>query len=406
MSPAPVTPEEATAHVRRKYDRLAGSWAALAVLTSKNHPPANAPAAVDGNGAKAPLTSEFAPVVVPLHPPTERGALADQAAAITWTRSWTEFSQAPGAVSWGARRWSNIGAQSVPERLVLTDPADVARVAGRTVHWRALTTRFARLLASVPGDKEGLSAALPGAARAVAALTPTDFDRLLGVLNWLARNPESKLYIRQLPIHGVDTKWVGDHRGVVQRLHYAASGRSDLGLAAKPDLVRVRFLDPALTPGGLTDISAPLEQLAALRIVPRTVFILENLETVLALPTISDAVAVHGAGYAVDRVERLPWVRDAEVIYWGDLDSHGFAILNRLRSSGISAQSVLMDTATLDAHADLCVVEPTPNAGILNYLTAAELKTAGLLAERGNIRLEQERIDWRYALAALERARR
>lgn len=404
MSLPPVTPEEAASQVRRKYDRSAGNWAALMAL-SESRSPVKLAASVDSNVAEMPFPPEFAPVVVSLHPPTERRALADQAAAIAWTRSWKEFAQAPGAVSWGVRRWSNIGAQSVPERLVLTDPADIARVAGRTMHWRALTTRFALLLASVPGETERLSAALPGAARAVAALTPTDFDRLLGVLNWLAHNPESNLYIRQLPIHGVDTKWVGDHRGVVQRLHYAASGRSDLGLAAKPDLVRVRFLDPALAPGGLMDTSAPLEQLAALRIVPRTVFIMENLETVLALPLISDAVAVHGSGYAVDRMERLPWVRDTEVIYWGDLDSHGFAILNRLRSRGISAQSVLMDTATLDAHADLCVVEPTPRAGGLNYLTANELKTAGLLAERGNVRLEQERVDWSYALAALERAR-
>ncbi|WP_372698788.1 Wadjet anti-phage system protein JetD domain-containing protein [Arthrobacter sp. JSM 101049] len=94
-------------------------------------------------------------------------------------------------------------------------------------------------------------------------------------------------------------------------------------------------------------------------------------------------------------------MRGADVVYWGDLDSHGFAILNRLRAHGVTARSVLMDTATLDAYADLCVPEPAPSTATLEYLTTAERDTLGLLAERGNVRLEQERIDWDHAVAVL-----
>lgn len=86
------------------------------------------------------------------------------------------------------------------------------------------------------------------------------------------------------------------------------------------------------------------------------------------------------------------------------MDSHGFAILNRLRSHGVAARSVLMDTATLDAYADLCVGEPVPSPARPGFLTAAGLETVRVRADRGNTRLEQERIPWEHSLATLSRA--
>jgi len=374
--------------VRKRYDRHAGTWAA----------------ATTGASFAAAATPGVPTAVVALHPPTERAALADQAAAIAWARSWQGFDDVTGAVSWGERRWANLGTQRVPERLVLATPADTARVAGRTAHWSRLSTRFARLATEVPGNRAALTAALPGTASEVAAWDDGDFERLVLVLAWLAEHPDSGLYIRQLPIRGVDSKWVGTHRRLVQRLHLAASGRADLGLAIRPDLVRVRFLDPDLAPGGLGDVSAPVADLAGLDITPRTVLVVENLETILAVPALEGTVVVHGSGYAVERLDRIPWVRGAGVVYWGDLDSHGFAILNRLRAHGIAARSVLMDTATLEAYADLCVPEPKPSTATLEYLTTGEHDALRLLAERGNMRLEQERIDWAHAVDVLTRA--
>jgi len=37
-------------------------------------------------------------------------------------------------------------------------------------------------------------------------------------------------------------------------------------------------------------------------------------------------------GYAVDVLGQLPWLQEAQCIYWGDIDTHGFAILNRART--------------------------------------------------------------------------
>lgn len=115
-------------------------------------------------------------------------------------------------------------------------------------------------------------------------------------------------------------------------------------------------------------------------------------------------MAVHGSGYAVDGVARLDWIDGARVIYWGDLDSHGFAILNRLRSHLPEVESVLMDEATLLAHQDLWVPEPKPSTGTFAHLTGTEARALERLRAEGNVRLEQERIPWDTALNRLRTA--
>ncbi len=76
----------------------------------------------------------------------------------------------------------------------------------------------------------------------------------------------------------------------------------------------------------------------------------ENEITYLAFPLPGDAIVIFGGGYAVDVLEPLGWLTGLDLIYWGDIDTHGFAILNRLRHRFGHARSMLMDRATLLAH--------------------------------------------------------
>jgi hypothetical protein len=346
---------------------------------------------------------------IPLHPPTEREALANQTAAIAWVRAWQAASGddcAGFSVNWGGRQWPSLGAQSVPERAVLRGADAIAAFAGASAsrEWSTLRDRAAAIhaaFAARAASADALAAAIRTTWRTLQSLAEADFTTLLLVVEWLAENPASGWRIRQLPIRGIDTKWIERHRTVVESLHAAATGRISLGLLDAPTLVRVRFLDPALRPGGLCDVIAPVEELAALDIAPSVVFVFENLETMFAMPQLPGAVVVHGGGYAAPRLGRIPWIQSGRVIYWGDLDSDGFAILHALRSNCSEVTSVLMDAETLLVYRDLWVPEAKPAGGTYSTLTAGEQGTLERIRAEGNVRLEQERIAWEFALTQL-----
>jgi hypothetical protein len=79
-----------------------------------------------------------------------------------------------------------------------------------------------------------------------------------------------------------------------------------------------------------------------------------------------------GGGYAVNRLAPLTWLADRDLLYWGDIDTHGFAIVNRLRAAFPAARSVLMDRATLMRHRSQWIRETTITGAGLPLLTADE----------------------------------
>lgn len=372
MSPVPLSVAAAREAATKKYLRHAGTWA---------------------TGGPDAL-----PVSIALHPPTEAAALGDIPGTARWARSWEGVE----GVQWGLRRFASAGTQQVPERLVLPRAPNVAAFIGKVRQWAELERRAETLLAlSGAGSPTSFGTTVAATAFTWMELETADFNRLCAVLKWLSLNPASGLYLRQLPIRGVDTKWIARHQRLVTRLHTALTGNPGLGLASAPEMIRIRFLDQRLAPGGLGDVSAPLSEIALMALEPARILVFENLQSVLAVPASPGTVVIHGSGYAVDRLAAIPWLRRRGVTYWGDLDSHGFAILNRLRAQDIKVTTVLMDIATLDAFSDLCVVEAAPATGTMVHLLPAENSVMQVLAERGHLRLEQERIAWDYALARL-----
>jgi hypothetical protein len=179
---------------------------------------------------------------------------------------------------------------------------------------------------------------------------------------------------------------------------------SDLGLRSKPALVRLRPARSLGLPQALTELAVRTDELAQLPVAPAQALVIENEITYLSVPVPPDGVVLWGKGFDVDRVGRLPWLADVPVQYWGDLDTHGFAILDRLRAWLPQVASVLMDRATLEAHRDRWVVEDRPARSALTRLTTDEADlyrdlVQDVMGER--VRLEQERIDWDWAAARL-----
>ena len=136
------------------------------------------------------------------------------------------------------------------------------------------------------------------------------------------------------------------------------------------------------------------------------VFITENEINFLAFPRVKEAMVIFGAGYGVESLGRARWLEELRLCYWGDIDTHGFAILDALRARFGHVESFLMDRSTLLAFESLWGTEDSPIDRELPRLTAQERTLYDDL--RGNhfgrhVRLEQERIGFGWVRDVLAR---
>lgn len=376
------SPEQAIALLRGHWQRHVDDW-------------------LDGSG-------EW-PLRVPLAVPGERQAGKDWAAFEAWRSAWKDWRGSE--VSWTERRWPLLGRQAVPEALSVPCAEALAGLLGETARWQRARARFDTWVHRWPA----LAASLRRQYTLLADVDDIEFARLGDMLMWLQVHPASNLFARQLPVAGIDGKWLETRIGLLGEWLRTLAGLprdADFwqasGLRREPDRLRLRVLDPALRAhvGRLGDIHAPFDELAALDLPARRIFIVENKQTGLAFDDLPGAVVLMARGYAVDRLHELPWLRSADAVhYWGDLDTHGLAILGRLRGYLPQVQSLLMDEATLLAHRALWMIEPQPHrSDVIEHLHAAEQALyRDLHSDRWGVRvrLEQERIGWDVAWARI-----
>ena len=404
-------PEQVRRELARRFRNRHRGWLAGTIGGGK---------AESGDGAdiKPAGAGDRWPLEVNLGIPTENQALRQVEDVRCWVEAWQSW-RGGGSISWADRRWSRLGTQRLPGRLTIGTPLEAARWIGEGERWERAAGRFAQLAGRWPGVR----AVLPRYFGLLADYSEDEYRRLIAMAEWLKGHPSSNLYPRQLPVPGVDGKWLESRKRVLADLvggepgelgepgvrggSGGAPGGGDFfercGLKAPPRLIRLRILDAELRGrvGGLGDISVPWEEAAGLDLPAEHVFIVENLQTGLAFGDLPGAVAVMQLGYGVEVLGRLPWAARGRSVYWGDLDTHGFAILNRARRVLPSLHSILMDEETLLIHKDLWVEEPEPcGAESLPSLNEAEYGVyRGLKGNIWgvNVRLEQERIAWDYA---------
>ncbi|MFZ0612533.1 MAG: Wadjet anti-phage system protein JetD domain-containing protein [Desulfobacterales bacterium] len=259
--------------------------------------------------------------------------------------------------------------------------------------------------------------------RPLRALALADnWPRLLDIVHWLERHPRPGVYLRQVDIAGVHSKFIEGHRAVLAELfdltlppaaiQAAASGAAGFcrryGFRDKPRRLRFRILDSRLALFATDtdqDITVSHETFARLDLAVDRVFITENEINFLAFPSLSRSMVIFGAGYGFDQLAEAAWLHDRAIYYWGDIDTHGFAILDQLRGYFPQTVSFLMGRATWLAHKPLWGEEPQPERRELTRLTAAESALYNDLRDNRlgrQLRLEQERIRFDTVKKALE----
>lgn len=252
-----------------------------------------------------------------------------------------------------------------------------------------------------------------------------EWPQLLAIVDWLSKHPRPEVYLRQVDLPGVHTKLIEGHRTVLAELfdlvlpeeaidatHTGAFGFCRrYGFLDKPARVRFRMLDPTvrLLPMA-SDQDITLTQAAFSSLAPpvTTVFITENEINFLAFPNVRDSMVIFGAGYGFANLATVHWLQEKNILYWGDIDTHGFAILNQLRGFFPHTVSFLMDRETLLAHRQFWGSEPQPQTGDLLRLTTEEQALYDQLRQHTwgvSVRLEQEKIGFRYLAAALQKLR-
>ncbi len=329
-----------------------------------------------------------------------------------WIRALEEGSREHGYVlEFDEVDHRQLGTNQVPGRVLIPTEAAALRIIGKTraaERFRALREQTVAVL-PVLADWMG--------ARPLKVLEhEAHWDGFVLVLQWFARRPRSGLYRRQLEIEGVDTKFIETHRQVLADLLELVLPAEDLeqgssfdrrfGLREKPALVRFRILDESQHLHGLSDLSVPATELAKLELGVEDVIVTENEVNGLALLPRPRTLVVFGQGYALEKLGEIPWLATRRLFYWGDIDTHGFAMLDRFRGHFPRAQSLLMDRATFLAHRPMWVTEKTPSTESLTRLTEPENALhrellRGTWGER--LRLEQERIGFGWVREALEK---
>lgn len=335
------------------------------------------------------------PLTVRLGSPSEAAVAAHRDAVEAWVHAW---ERSPLDVAWEERRWPSLGRQRLPVAVTIAGADAICDAAGQARRWRTACRRREQLCAL--DAAQNWPTALATTFRNWNTLSDSDFDRLLAVLTWLRRNPNSGLLIRQLPIPGVDTKWLGAHRTAVTALAVPLGVPEHLGLREREVLRAVAILDPALRRGLPRLFAAPDRELDALELAADRVLVVENLQTLEALPELPGTVAVFGAGDHSTAIAGFEWVRGTpRVTYWGDMDAAGFAILARFRAARV-CDSLLMDAAAVQNWRHLAVPDPGADPADPALLTDAEAAALDLLLRDG-LRIEQERIPMSAAVAGL-----
>jgi len=349
------------------------------------------------------------PLRLSLKPPSS----ADITDRFNEVRAWVAELAATDSVrvEWQELRHRVQGAQKMPASVWVDTLEDALIWLGKRREWERFSTQVAATRQTHPALLPWLEK------RPLQALElSAEWPRLLAVVTWLIEHPRPGIYLRQVDLPGVHSKFIETHRGVLAELLDLALPAAALdssktgvsqfaaryGFLEKPIRIRFRVLDPAirLVPGSAyPDVTLDADSFSRLELAVRRVFITENETNVLVFPPVAEAIVIFGAGYGWDALARSHWLKRCSIHYWGDIDTHGFGILDQLRGDFDHVESFLMDRATLEAHVALWGREDKPLRADLHRLTSEERALYDDLRDNRiqvGLRLEQEHIGFNW----------
>ncbi len=352
----------------------------------------------------------FEPLRIPIKHPTAQELAHQFDAARTWVEHLTDHGRGTHkkgfSIEWHEFNHRTLGRNKIPKAIIFDTLDDILSYLGKTSDAKQYQQLFKAITDLYPELAPLLTA------KPLEVLShDTVWKELLAIVSYIRANPCPMIYLRQLEIPGVDTKFMETHKawltklltcllpreGVNDEARVAAAFETRFGFRSKPARIRFRTLDPELTLLGLSDLEIPETDFHHLPLDPHTVFIVENEINGLAFPSFPKALVIFGLGYSLSALAGAQWMNRKPVWYWGDMDTHGFAMLDQIRHYFPQTRSFLMDEATLLSHIALWGEEPSPVTRNLPLLTPDEARVYDTLRynlHAPRLRLEQERISF------------
>lgn len=367
------------------------------------------------------------PLRLPIKGPASREWVEQFAAIPVWIQALKSAADRQWQLEWREVAHRDLGNNRIPVAVLVPDLASALSLAGKLAEARLLHSLHAEISRRWPVLADW-------AARHPLVLLEHagDWPALLSCLDWFSEHPGPACFSRAISASGVHGKFVENNRALLGELLDVAlpgcimaadhSGMRNFnrryGLLDKPELVRLRFLDTQLAPRLYetsrlvpSELSLRAEDFSSAALGDclferrlQHVLVLENEISWLSLPPLPGTLALLGSGYGFAHLAAAAWLAQTRLWYWGDLDSHGFAILSQFRSHFPAARSLLMDLPILLAHRPLWTEEPKPSRAEPANLNDSERQawTALRTLQPGsNLRLEQERLNWTTVLEAL-----
>jgi len=273
-----------------------------------------------------------------------------------------------------------LGIQQFPNRIYFESATDFLRFIGKQKDFELFQALADQTLEELPELREWLE---------YKPLKVLEYQgvwsRMLSVCRFLKKNHLPHRYIRELDIPGVDSKFIEQNKSILRELldiilpadaiHCEVTLISGHGFERRfgfrydEPLIRFRLLDVDLTTKwGLTDISVPLGQFHSLAIPCDTIIITENKINGLSFPPQRGAAVIFGLGYGISSLRDVEWLGTKRLLYWGDIDTHGFSILSQVRGYFPQTESFLMDLETLEEFRLLWVtVNQAPSIPLLIF---------------------------------------
>ena len=245
------------------------------------------------------------PIRIGLKPPTGRSAMQDLAYFQKNIDEWRSFS-CQNFVEWETRTYRKLSTQKVPKFFVLKSIQDLIEYVGdKALHRSQIWAKNMPPLLAIHAE---MYPALVKHLDTIESMRLLDAQLLANLIGQLSPNMGTGLYLRALPLTGVDTKFLEHHQAmitdVLDALHDKAVSNAGgliewLGCHENPKgwlTVRPLCEKVKMNMGGFSVLQLSIDILKQQELPASNILVVENVQSGLGLPTLNDTIAVFGGG--------------------------------------------------------------------------------------------------------------